>query len=49
MSLGNNKTPELKKMCDKSFKLLQKIEAAYEKEDEEMMIRLIRIRSSLWT
>jgi hypothetical protein len=49
MSFGNNKTPELKKMCDKSHKLLQKIEAAYEKDDEEMMIRLIRIRSSLWT
>jgi len=49
MSFGNNKTPELKKMCDKSHKLLQKIEAAYEKDDEEMMIRLIRIRTSLWT
>lgn len=47
-SFGNNKTPELKKMCDKSFKLLQKIEADYEKEDETMMIRLIRVRSSLW-
>jgi hypothetical protein len=36
-------------MSDKSIKLLQKIEAAYEKEDEQMMIRLIRIRQSLWT
>jgi hypothetical protein len=25
------------------------MEVAYEKEDEEMMIRLIRIRRSLWT
>ena len=40
---------ELKKMSDKSHKLLQKIEAAYEKEDEAMMIRLIKARDSLWT
>jgi len=46
---GSDKSPELKKMSDKSIKLLQKIEAAYEKEDEEMLIRLIRIRQSLWT
>jgi hypothetical protein len=46
---GNDKTPELKKMSDKSHKLLQKIEADYEKEDEAMMIRLIKIRQSLWT
>jgi hypothetical protein len=46
---GNDKTPELKKMSDKSHKLLQKIEADYAKEDEAMMIRLIKIRQSLWT
>jgi hypothetical protein len=46
---GRDKTPELKKMSDKSHKLLQKIEAAYEKEDEAMMIRLIKARDSLWT
>jgi hypothetical protein len=46
---GGDKSPELKKQSDKSLKLLQKIEAAYEKEDEEMLIRLIRIRQSLWT
>jgi hypothetical protein len=39
----------LQKASDKAHKLLQKIEAAYEKEDEEMMIRLIKIRQSLWT
>ena len=49
LSWGSDKSPELKKMSDKSHKLLQKIEAAYEKEDEAMMIRLIRIRESLWT
>jgi hypothetical protein len=46
---GNDKTPELKKMSNKSHKLLQKIEADYAKEDEAMMIRLIKIRQSLWT
>ena len=34
---------------DRAHKLLQKIEAAYEKEDEAMLIRLIKIRNSLWT
>ena len=43
----DNKT--LKKQGDKAHKLLQKIEAAYEKEDEEMMIRLIKVRHGLWT
>ena len=46
---GGKSTPELKMMSDKSHKLLQKIEAAYEKEDEAMLIRLIKIRNSLWT
>jgi hypothetical protein len=46
---GHRDNPELKKMSDKSHKLLQKIEAAYEKEDEAMMIRLIKARDSLWT
>jgi hypothetical protein len=48
-SLSADKTPELKKMSTKSHNLLRKIEAAYEKEDEAMMIRLIKIRQSLWT
>jgi hypothetical protein len=46
---GGKSTPELKKMSDRSHKLLQKIETAYEKEDEAMMIRLIKARDSLWT
>ena len=49
LSFSGDKTPELKKMSDKAHKLLQKIEAQYEKEDEAMMIRLIKIRQSLWT
>jgi hypothetical protein len=42
-------TPEMRKMSDKAHKALRKIEAAYEAEDEAMMIRLIKIRGSLWT
>jgi len=44
-----DKTPELKKMSTKAHKLLRKIEADYEKEDEAMMIRLIKVRHGLWT
>jgi len=46
---GSKKTPELEKMGDRALKLTTKIEAAYDKEDEQMMIRLIRARDSLWT
>jgi hypothetical protein len=49
LSFNPDKTPELKKQSDKAHKLLQKIEAQYEKEDETMMIRLIKVRQSLWT
>ena len=45
----NSKDPEDRKASDKAHKLLNKIKKAYEKEDEEMMIRLIKIRESLWT
>jgi hypothetical protein len=43
------KDPALKKKSSAAHKLLQKIETAYEKEDETMMIRLIKIRQGLWT
>ncbi len=49
LSFSTSKDPVLKKQSDKAHKLLQKIEAAYEKEDEEMMIRLIKVRHGLWT
>ena len=49
LNWGADKSPELKKASNKAHKELQKIEAAYEKEDEEMMIRLIKARDSLWT
>lgn len=46
---GHKDNPELRKMNDKAHKALRKIEAAYEKEDEQMMIRLIKVRHGLWT
>lgn len=49
LNFGPDKSPELKKMSDKAHKLLQKIEADYEAEDEAMMIRLIKVRHGLWT
>ena len=44
-----DKTPEEAEMCRTALDKSQEIEAAYNKEDEEMMIRLIKVRSSLWT
>lgn len=50
LSFSSSKdTPELKKMSTKAHKLLRKIESDYEKEDEAMMIRLIKVRHGLWT
>jgi hypothetical protein len=49
LSFSSPKDPVLKKQNDKAHKLLQKIEADYEKEDEAMMIRLIKVRHGLWT
>jgi len=49
LSWGSDKTPEMKKLSDCAHKALRKIEEAYAKEDEQMMIRLIKIRDSLWT
>lgn len=49
LSLAGTKNSALKKQGDRAHKLLRKIEEAYEKEDEAMMIRLIKIRNSLWT
>ena len=45
----NTQDPADRKASDKAHKLLQRIEAAYEKEDEAMMIRLIKVRDALWT
>lgn len=43
------KSPKLKKQGEQAHKLLQKIETDYEKEDEKMLIRLVKLRKSLWT
>jgi hypothetical protein len=51
MSLFSEKgvSKALRKEGDKALKLCRKIEEQYEKEDEAMLIRLIKIRNSLWT
>jgi len=49
LSFNAEKTPEMKAMNERSHDLLNKIEAEYEAEDEAMLIRLIKIRGSLWT
>ena len=46
---GTTKDRRLKKQQDRAGKLLKKIEQQYEKEDTAMLIRLIRVRHSLWT
>jgi hypothetical protein len=43
------KNSEDRDASDIAHALLQEIEASYDKEDTDMMIRLIRIRDSLWT
>ena len=42
-------TPADRKEKDRAHKLLQKIEKQYDQEEEDMLIRLIKIRKSLWT
>ena len=42
-------TPELQELSKKAHAALMATEEAYEKEDTEMMIRLIKIRGHLWT
>lgn len=44
-----DKTPEEEKMCRTALDKSRELEAQYEREDEEMLIRLIKIRNSLWT
>ena len=45
----NDRTPAEKKATKKALDTLHKLEAKYEKEDEDMMIRLIKVRHGLWT
>jgi hypothetical protein len=44
-----DKTPEEAEMCRTALDKSHELELQYAKEDEEMMIRLIKIRESLWT
>lgn len=44
-----DKTPEEAAQCKTALDKSHEIEAAYDQEDEEMMIRLIKIRKGLWT
>ena len=44
-----DKSPEEAEMCKTALDKSHELEAQYEQEDEEMMIRLIKIRQSLWT
>ena len=46
---GQTKSPALKRQGKKAHKLMDKIEKSYAKEDEEMLIRLVKLRNSLWT
>jgi hypothetical protein len=46
---ADSKDPKLKKKRERAHRLLQKLEKQYEAEDTEMMIRLIKVRHSLWT
>lgn len=47
--LGSNKSPEYQKASAQALNAMREIEDKYEQEDEEMLIRLIKIRNSLWT
>lgn len=47
--LASPKDPVLRQEQDRAHKIVQQLEEQYEKEDEKMMIRLIKIRQSLWT
>ena len=47
--LPEDDTKEEKKETKKALDMIHKLEAKFEAEDEEMMIRLIKIRHSLWT
>jgi hypothetical protein len=49
LSMFYEKTPEEEEESKTSLDKLRIMEEDYEKEDEEMMIRLTKIRNSLWT
>jgi hypothetical protein len=46
---GNDQTPEDLKISAEIIARSNEIEQAYDTEDEEMLIRLVKLRKSLWT
>lgn len=48
-SLRADRSPKLKKMGSVALKKIGKIEQQYEKEDDQMLIRLVKLRHGLWT
>ncbi len=47
--MSQPKDPELRAFGDRALEKVREIEEAYEQEDTEMLIRLIKIRHGLWT
>jgi hypothetical protein len=47
--MKESKNPETRALGESALKKTHEIEQAYEDEDTEMMIRLIKVRNSLWT
>lgn len=47
--MGEDETAEERRETRKALDLMSKLEKKYEAEDERMMIRLIKVRQSLWT
>lgn len=47
--IGQAKDPELRAFGEAALTKTREIEEAYEAEDESMLIRLIKVRRSLWT
>ena len=46
--LGNSSDADTE-ISDSASKVMHEAEEAYDKEDEEMLIRLIKVRKNLWT
>lgn len=47
--MKESKNPELRALSEAALKKTHEIEQAYDNEDTEMMIRLIKVRDALWT
>jgi hypothetical protein len=49
LGLSQSRDPVIKEAQDRAHKILTKMEEDYLQEEEDMMIRLIKIRQGLWT